>query len=360
VAEAVVDRLEVIEVQQQHRHAVLPAPVGRQGRGDLLDEVGPVGQRREGIGEGLDAQFLLQLPMQGHVPEAPDPPDRDPVDPLRLGVTLEEPAVQELDLVMAALGRHRPELGGLPGELLRMHQLVEHRVLELRVVSGGQHGRVDPPHVQELLVVAQDPPARVDHQDPVGGGVQGRFQQRHRQRHPGVLGGSQHRHRGQARRPAGQVAVPVLSHRQVRIVQAHPAQQVAVRRGELGLVARRSEPGAIFRVEHTLGAAEDRAPEPRIGLDLDEAASGTADRLGRGGQLDQGRLQLVAASHPLDDVGVFGKEQFGALAGGDVVEQSVLNRSLTYLVQQRVIEHPDDLAVAADHSVFHLGASITG
>ena len=72
VAEAVVDDLEPVQVQEQHRQPVWPGP--RQRAPELVHEHRAVGQAGEGVGESQAGQLLLEgLPL-GHVTHV----DHDP------------------------------------------------------------------------------------------------------------------------------------------------------------------------------------------------------------------------------------------------------------------------------------------
>ena len=82
VAEAVVDRLEVVEVDEQHGEAAI---VARAARGGVLDPVAEqrlVGQPGERVVERLVRELLLEPAVLGHVAEAPHPADDLAVDAL--------------------------------------------------------------------------------------------------------------------------------------------------------------------------------------------------------------------------------------------------------------------------------------
>ena len=61
MAEAVVDHLEPVEVEEQHRHVV--APFAGPGPLEPVGEQHPVGQPGEGVVQGLVGQRLLGLPL---------------------------------------------------------------------------------------------------------------------------------------------------------------------------------------------------------------------------------------------------------------------------------------------------------
>ena len=78
MAEAVVDRLEVVEVHQQDRNGVAVARAACQRVLESVAEQGAVGETREPVVEGLVAQPLLQLLALADVPDV----EHDPVPQL--------------------------------------------------------------------------------------------------------------------------------------------------------------------------------------------------------------------------------------------------------------------------------------
>ncbi len=60
VAEAVVDRLEVVEVEEDHREAALLAPAAGERVADALREQGAVGQAGDAVVERLVGELLLE------------------------------------------------------------------------------------------------------------------------------------------------------------------------------------------------------------------------------------------------------------------------------------------------------------
>ena len=61
VAEGVVDRLEVVEVDEQHRHGLAGAAAAQQRVVDAVAEQRAVGEVGERVVEGLVRELLLQL-----------------------------------------------------------------------------------------------------------------------------------------------------------------------------------------------------------------------------------------------------------------------------------------------------------
>ena len=137
-----------------------------------------VRKARERIVERLVGQLVLQADLLGHVAEAPHPAHDDTVDALGQRVALEHPAVLELDRVPARRLGRRVQLPHLAEERGRVDQLVEHLRDHVVVVAGldGPLGQV--PQLGEAAVEAGDAPFVVDHEDAVGGGLQGRGEHR--------------------------------------------------------------------------------------------------------------------------------------------------------------------------------------
>ncbi|MDT4827249.1 hypothetical protein FQZ97_605890 [compost metagenome] len=67
VAEGVVDQLESVQVQVQHRHALAVALDARQGSLQRLVEAAAVEQPGQGVGDGLGLQLRMQLTHRRHV-----------------------------------------------------------------------------------------------------------------------------------------------------------------------------------------------------------------------------------------------------------------------------------------------------
>ena len=79
VAEAVVDDLEPVEVDEQHREAVLGAPLGAaEGAAEQVGEQRAVGEAGQGVVEGVVEQLLLRQLALGDVGERPRHPVRLP------------------------------------------------------------------------------------------------------------------------------------------------------------------------------------------------------------------------------------------------------------------------------------------
>ena len=76
VAEAVVDRLEVVEIDEDHRELTVVAPAARERQGQAILEQRPVGETGEVVVERLMAELLLERDALGDVAEV----EQDPVD----------------------------------------------------------------------------------------------------------------------------------------------------------------------------------------------------------------------------------------------------------------------------------------
>jgi len=156
--------------------AVVDAPAFGVDHGDQVADV--LGDEAKAL--FALAQFFLGTAVLGHVAEAPDPPDRLPLDELGPGIALEDAAVPELDGVETLLAGIRIERVHLVAELLGVFQLIEDEIEGVLVLPGGKHLRREAPHLRELLVVGADLAEVVDDQDAVGRGLERRTEERER------------------------------------------------------------------------------------------------------------------------------------------------------------------------------------
>ena len=81
MAERVVDDLEVVEIEVHDGHPLPRAPCACDGRGHLLDEVGPIRQPGQPVVERLVRELRLEALLIGDV-------DHQPLDELRLAVRM--------------------------------------------------------------------------------------------------------------------------------------------------------------------------------------------------------------------------------------------------------------------------------
>ncbi len=95
VAEAVVDRLEVVEVHEDHGQPGALAPCARERVAHALDEQRAVGEVRHGVVEGLVRELLLERLALAHVAAV----EHDAVDVL----VVEQVGVEDLELADAAV-----------------------------------------------------------------------------------------------------------------------------------------------------------------------------------------------------------------------------------------------------------------
>ena len=95
VAEAVVDRLEVVEVHEDHGQPGALAPCARERVAHALHEQRAVGEVRDGVVEGLVRELLLERLALAHVAAV----EHDAVDVL----VVEEVGVEHLELADAAI-----------------------------------------------------------------------------------------------------------------------------------------------------------------------------------------------------------------------------------------------------------------
>ncbi len=143
---------------------------------DLVVALGDPGQDLAVLLLALPEGFL-GLAALGDVAEAPHAPHRHAVEPLGHRVALEDPAVLELEHVEALGFGIGVKLLDAGRELLGVLELIEDVLQRLRVFSGLEQDRRDPPHLREALVAGEDLAAGVDDQDAVGRGFQGRLEE---------------------------------------------------------------------------------------------------------------------------------------------------------------------------------------
>ena len=176
VAEAVVDRLEVVEVDEQDRELAAVALEPRRGVVDAVAEQRLVGEPGQRVVERLVRELVLQPAVFGDVAEAPHAPDDFAVDPLRQRIAFEHAPVLELERVVAVRIGLVVELLDLGDERLGIAELFEHERERLAVVACAQDAVRDAPHLGEAGVEAGDATVAVDNEDPVGGRLEGRGQ----------------------------------------------------------------------------------------------------------------------------------------------------------------------------------------
>ena len=174
VTPAVVDQLETVEVDEQHRHlAARPAGAG-QGLVEPLGQQHAVGQPGQGVVDGLVGQLELGQLALAHVPHRrrhPHPllrPQRGEAD-LDGELRAVGPAGVEVEV-----GAHRPQF-----EIRRRVGLAVNEVTSPEAL-GQQHlhrlpDEMVPAPAEQLLRLAvdqHDPPVPVDDDDAVGGRLQ--------------------------------------------------------------------------------------------------------------------------------------------------------------------------------------------
>ena len=99
--QAVVDGLEVVYIEEQHGQ--LQAR-GLQASNRVIEPIPKqrlVGKAGECVVKGLVCQLGFEASPLGHVPEAPDASDNEPLYELGSGITFEDPTVVEVDDVVA-------------------------------------------------------------------------------------------------------------------------------------------------------------------------------------------------------------------------------------------------------------------
>ena len=100
VAEAVVDRLEVVEIDEDHRELAVVAPAARERQRQAILEQRPVGEAGEVVVERLVAKLLLERHALRDVTEV----EQDPIDQWIADVVVRD----HLDRSIVALGCAQP------------------------------------------------------------------------------------------------------------------------------------------------------------------------------------------------------------------------------------------------------------
>ena len=342
VAEAVVDVLEVVQVDEQDGQVAL----ARAGQGvlDPLGEQGAVGQAGQPVVEGLVDELGLQLlavrDVAGVEHQAADVGVFEQVGGDRLGV---QPGAVAVAHAPGLGGRHpRPQgrLGHEPG-----HPLAVVGVDQAERVAVDQVGRVVAEHPPDRLAVVADGAVGVDDADHVGGVLD--------QRPEPLLAGP---HRplgrlalldlgGERRIGAGEVLADPLAQRQGQGQaddQHHPAQpdqqSLGVGPGVQGPAEDTEEPlllGVVELLDADVHAAEDR-PHP---LGLGPQAGLGRVRLGPGqGAVDQAQVPAGGHDHGVDR----------RVAAAEALE-------LVQLVAEQGTTHLDLAQVADGRQRFDLG-----
>ena len=180
VAEAVVHRLEVVEVDEQHGDPRVLTSDASERVLDAITEEHLVRQVRQRVVKRLMGELALEPLRLRDVAEAPHPTDDLAADSLRLRVALDDPTVLELDQVAALGVGLRVQLAHLRREAVGVDELSEHVAQRDAVVTGGEHRLGELPHLGEALVEARDPALEIDDEDAVGGGVERGVEERER------------------------------------------------------------------------------------------------------------------------------------------------------------------------------------
>jgi hypothetical protein len=165
---AVVDLLELVEVEEEHRH-LIASRATPQGPLDLIVEQRAIGEAGEAVVEGLMRQLLLQRTTLAHVPRGEDDPAHSRVVPKVRDNALGVPP--------GSVGVPHPQLQGRPAGA-RTRVRVGEGGLQVRPVVGmqeiaerrpDQRPGEEPEHLPAGVGHEADPPVVVDDGDHVGG-----------------------------------------------------------------------------------------------------------------------------------------------------------------------------------------------
>ena len=169
MSQGVVYLLEVVEVNEQCRTKMAVPPAAGQGLFQAVHQQPPVWQVGQYVVSGLPFDKFRRTSVFGDVAKTPDPSNGLITDFLWLRVTLENPAIVELDLVLADCIGLRVQGAHLRQELIGIFYQFRYVPKHAVVISGGQQIVRKAPHFGEAFIVVGGPAVVVHHQDSVGG-----------------------------------------------------------------------------------------------------------------------------------------------------------------------------------------------
>ena len=181
VAQAVVDLLEAVEVEQQQRQRTAAAPRQADRIGQRMAHLAAVEQagQRIGAGQGLDA--LARTDQLGLVAKRPDPPAGPAAAVLWLRHSFEHLARVQRQPLAGLQQRGLVDQPQAPGVGLGVDHAAAHPVVDGVVLAFGQQRFGQAPDLREAAVEGADAAGQVGDQDAVGGGFQRGLQLGHQQ-----------------------------------------------------------------------------------------------------------------------------------------------------------------------------------
>ncbi len=187
VSQAVVDRLEVVQIDEEHGQVrSRPSGAGQRVIEPVLEQ-GLVGQAGQRVVEGPVGQLVFEALAVGDVPEAQDAADDVVSNPLGSPRPLHHAPVPELQGVETL--ELRAEREPVPDEpVFGLGQLIEGEAEGFGLSLFGEELLGDVPDLGEAAVESGDLSRRVDHQDAVGRRFEGGGQEREGFAQP-LLGG---------------------------------------------------------------------------------------------------------------------------------------------------------------------------
>ncbi len=178
VSEAVVNHLEVVQVQEQNGYVFFTSFRTCERLIDAVLEESSVGQTREGVVEGQMVQIVFETLLFGDIAETPHSTDHVAGYVLRFRESLEHTTVDELERVVALRVGPGVQILNTGHEYSRVHELIGHEVDQPAIVSGGDEVGRQSPHLGELAIEARDGSIGTDNEKPVAGRLQGGVEQR--------------------------------------------------------------------------------------------------------------------------------------------------------------------------------------
>ena len=173
VPEAVVDGLEVVEVDEQHRDGRVRGPESTDRQLDSLAKQRAVGETRQRVVKGLAGELFVELATLGDVPVTPDATDDLAVDPLRHRDTFDAPPIGEVQLVAEFRVGSLGQVVERGQELVGVCELGGEQFEEFLARRGVEHLAVEPPHLEKAPVPHGDLAGGAGDADSVRRGFEG-------------------------------------------------------------------------------------------------------------------------------------------------------------------------------------------
>ena len=177
MAEAVVDRFEIVDIEEHDRdESIAPFRAG-DGLVDAVLKERAIRQTGQRVVKGKVREIVLEPLLFSDVAETPHPPDDGARDELRLRMAMKDATVDEFKGVRALRVGLRVELIDSGGKGVGIDELIGDVFNETNVIPRGDQASRQFPHLRELTVEAGDLSVRAHDQYSVSGRLKGRVKQ---------------------------------------------------------------------------------------------------------------------------------------------------------------------------------------